>query len=187
MKRAWARFLMSLALRNPQTLAALKTDMRQQLIAQLRIKPEIQEEHRASGDPRDIVAWIEDRFPSSFLNGSGTLVLPLFIEELSKPLHAMCWFICDLGDAATSLLTSDRPLFGQHGFGDPRCIVALPLSPRLLFVAANTRESIQTFAQRQPETIVGLINERLVTQAVAHVYGNTKEHRPMVEKYLRPK
>ena len=113
-------------------------------------------------------------------------MLRLFIEELSKPFHAMRWFVFDLGRAATSLLTSDRPFFGQHGFGDHR--VALPLSLRLLFVAPNTRESIQAFAQRQPpETIVGLINERLVTQAAAHVYGNTKAHLAMVEKYLRPK
>ena len=186
-KRAWARFLMSLALRNPQTLAALKADMRHQLIAQLRIKPEVQEEYRASGDPRDIVAWLGDLFPQSLLKGSGTLVLPLFIEELSKPFHAMRWFVFDLGRAATSLLTSDRPLFGRHGFGDPRCIVALPLSPRLLFVAANTREPIQALQRQPPETIVGLINEELVTQAAAHVYGNTKAHLAMVEKYLRPK
>ena len=188
MKRAWARFLISLTLRNPQTLAALKADMRQQLIAQQRIKPDIEEEYRASGDQRDIVAWIGDRFPQSFLRGSGTLVLPQFIEELSKPFHAMRWFVFDLGRSATSLLTSDRPLFGEYRFGDHRCIVALPLSPSLLFVAANTRKSFQAFVQGQPpETIVRRINERLVTQAAAHVYGNTKAHHAMVEEYLRAK
>ena len=80
MRRAWARFLMSLALRNPQTLAALNSDMK----------------------------------------GGGTPVLPWFIEELSKWFHAMRWFVFDLSGAATPLLTSDRPLFGQHGFGDVR-------------------------------------------------------------------
>jgi hypothetical protein len=115
MKRAWARFLMSLALRNPQILAVLKADLRQQLIAQLRIKPGVQEEYRAAGDPRDITAWLGDRFPQHLLESSGTLVLPLFIEELSKPFHGMRWFVFDLGRAATPLLTSDRPFFGQHG------------------------------------------------------------------------
>jgi hypothetical protein len=187
MKRAWARFLMSLALRNPQTLGALNADMRWQLVAQQCIKPEAREKYRASGDPRGIEAWLDSLLPH-LLKSSGTIVLPQFIEELSKPFHAMRWFLFDLGGADTSLLTSDRPLFGPHGFGDPRCIVALPLSPRVLFVAANTRESFRAFVRGQPpEAIVNLINETLVTQATAHVYGNTKAHLATVEKYLRPK
>jgi hypothetical protein len=161
--------------------------MRQQLVARQCINPEVQEKYRASGDLRGIEVWLESVFPK-FLKSSGTVVLPQFIEELSKPFHAMRWFLFDLGGADTSLLTSDRPLFGPHGFADPRCIVALPLSSRVLFVAANTRESFRAFVRGQPpETIVSLINETLVTQAAAHVYGNTKAHLATVAKYLRQK
>ena len=65
-RRAWARFLMSLTLRNPQTLAALKADLRQQLVAQLRIKPEVQEEYRASGDPAGYCGLARGPVPTAF-------------------------------------------------------------------------------------------------------------------------
>lgn len=186
MKRAWARFLMSLALRNPGTLAMVNAEMRQQLIAQLCEKPEVQEAYRASGDTRHILVWIEDEYPTT-LERAGTLQLPLFVEELSKPFHAMRWFVFDLGGAATPLLTSDRPHFEQHGFGNRRYILALPLSPRFLFVAVNAHESINSLVRQPPEYVVGMINEKLVKQAAAQVYGNTKAHLSMVERYLRPK
>lgn len=155
-KRVWARFLMSLALRNPETLAAVNAEMHQQLIAQLCANPEVQEVYRASGNMRGIAARIEDQYPAT-LERAGTLQLSLFIEELSKPFHAMRWFTFDLGGAATSLLTSDRPLFEHHGFGDARYVVALPLSPRRLFVAASARESIQALTRQTAAAIVGTI------------------------------
>jgi len=185
-KRVWARFLMSLPLRNPETLAAVNADMHQQLIAQLCAKPEIQEAYRASSNMRDIAAWIEDQYPA-MLERAGTLQLSLFIEELSKPFHAMQWSTFDLGGAATSLLTSDRPLFELHGFGDPRYVVALPLSPRWLFVAASARESIQALTRQTADSIVAMINEKLVAQAAVQVYGNTKAHLATVEEHLRPR
>jgi Protein of unknown function (DUF4238) len=185
-KRAWARFLASLALRNPETLAAVNAEMRQLLIAQLCAKPDAQEAYRTSSDPRDIGAWFEDQYPA-ILERAGTLQLPLFITELSKPFHEMLWSLCDLSTSPTSLLTSDRPLFGQHGSGDPRYIVALPLSPRFLFVAANANESIQELASQPPDTVISMINRQLVTQAATHVYGSTKSHLAVIERHLRPK
>jgi hypothetical protein len=185
-KRAWARFLASLALRNPQTLAAINAEMRQQLIAQFCAKPEVQETYRTSGDTRGVWEWIQNHYPL-VLERAGTLELPRFIKELSKPFHAMRWSVCDLSTSSAPLLTSDRPLFEQHGFGHPRHIVALPLSPHFLFVAASASESIQTLATHPPDTVVAMINHQLTTQAAAHVYGNTKSHVAFIERHLRPK
>jgi hypothetical protein len=186
-KRAWTRFLMSLALRNPETLAVLNAEMRHQLIAQSCANPEVREAYRASGDRRDIAAWVQEQYPP-MLERAGTFpLLPLLIEELSKPFHAMRWFVFDLSDAATSLLTSDRPFFEQYGFGDPRYVVALPISPRLLFVAANDRDMALTYTRQPPETVVVTVNERLVAQAAAHVYGTSKADLAMIEEHLRAK
>lgn len=186
MKRAWARFLMSLALRNPETLAMMNAEMRQQMIALRCANSEVQEGYRASGDPRDLSEWIEDQYPP-IMKRAGTLRLPLFVEELSKPFHSMRWFVFDLGGAVTALMTSDRPHFEQHGFGDPRYIMALPLSPRFLFVAARAPETIRALTSQFPDSIVDMINERLVRQASVQVYGSSRAHLGMVEKHLRLK
>jgi hypothetical protein len=184
-KRGWARFLMSLALRNPDTVTSVNAEMRQQILAQLVTQPEAREAHKASGERQSIEAWLDDSYPE-ILDRVGTLNLPLFIEELSKPFHAMRWFTLDLGGSATSLLMGDRPLIDQYGFGDPRYVIALPISPRFLFVAANTRETLQSLVSQNADTVVAMINELIVMQATMHVYGNTKAHLAFVEENFRP-
>jgi hypothetical protein len=85
-----------------------------------------------------------------------------------------------------TLLTSDRPYIRIHGLKDPHCVIVLPLSPRLAFVATHSIEVQQALLRQGTRQLVKSINARLVAQAVKHVYGTDNSHLRFVENRLCP-
>jgi hypothetical protein len=120
------------------------------------------------------------------LSSSGTLHLPTFIDnaDIGTVMIKMRWFTFDLGSGGISLLTGDRALIRTHGLKDHRCIVALPLSPRFLFVATNAPETDRRLRRAKPEVLARDINARIVAQSKQYVYGATKEHLRFIENRL---
>ena len=88
-KRAWARFLMSLALRNPETVASVNVVMRRQMIAQLSVEAEVREAHQASGNSQRIEAWIEDLTPARS-RASFSVIQTSFLSAVITPPFVEC-------------------------------------------------------------------------------------------------
>jgi hypothetical protein len=187
-KIGWTRFLMSLSLRDPDAVAKANADMRQALTIKLCQSREWYDANKTSADPATFAEWVESNIPSMLEKG-GTLHLPNFIDnaDIGTVILHMSWFTFDLEGGGLTLLTGDRPLIRTHGLKDRHCIVLLPLSPRLVFVATNAPETDRGLLRAKREKLVTDINARIVAQARRYVYGATTHHLRFVENRLAPK
>jgi hypothetical protein len=183
----WTRFLMSMGLRDPATLAKIKADTRRSLEAKLLSEPEAYLAARGESNHPTLLAWFESHAPA-LLPNIGTLYLPGLIEneQIGTIIIRMRWATLDLSSSAVTLLTSDRPYIRTHGLKDPQCILVLPLSPRFAFVATHDLEQQQKLLRRGTTGLVKSINAHVVAQAVKHVYGVSNLHLRFVENRLCP-
>jgi hypothetical protein len=180
MRADWVRFLMSLNLRDPTTVAEISDAMRRELINQL---CGWYEANKTASDPPTFAEWAKCNTPLNIFENSGRLYLPNFIEnsEIGTDLIRMHWLTCDLQSRGITLLTGDRPLIQTHGLKDQGSIVILPISPRFAFVATRTPEIARSLRLLEPKRLVKYINEMIVAQAVKHVYGSSDRHLRFVE------
>jgi hypothetical protein len=178
----WARFMMSMQHRNPFSLDEIKRLAEQNLRANLAVEGDADYlATRAPGDPDTLYDWTA-LYQPQVLENAHKQFLPGLIdhENLGNHLINMLWSTIGLSTAEFSLLTGDRPVISTHGWKDPNVILALPLSPKCLFVATNTR--LRTL---NPTTLVKDVNDQIVRCAVDFVIGTDASHLRFVERRLR--
>lgn len=90
-----------------------------------------------------------------------------------------------LSQAEDMLVIADRPFTASHGLGNSACLIAVPLSPSHLFVAANSTAQLFMLAARGPSDIIRNMNRLMVMLAVQNVYGRIEGHLAAVEEGLR--
>ncbi len=163
----WARFLMSLLQRHPGRIDFL----RQRVLEQFE---EINAKSRASmDDVEGYDAFV--RLNSANLLGqmfAYTVEAACNLEEIGRILVNMHTMVVVYNDARHRLLTSDNPLFLSEGLHEDKAFIMLPLSPRVLFIAANTRAVLDEIRRDvAPEQQIEVINRHVVRRAHKYVYG----------------
>ena len=139
-RNAWTTFLMSLQVRTPEMIARLLSEGRQNLLKNLSDKPEEYEAVRSQDDPATLPEWAEAHCPATIEN-FGKLVFPKLVvhPKIGQAIFGMDWWAIAFPPGTVSLLTSDRPLIMTRALADQRCIISIPLGPRLAFFAARSR------------------------------------------------
>lgn len=100
----------------------------------------------------------------------------------------MKWLICDLSGSRYSLLTSDKPLVHNNGFGKSYGHLCLALGPKKLFIATHNRETFNSITSVGEERISKRFNHEVTSQAQKYVYGVDDSQLRFVENRLvRPK
>jgi hypothetical protein len=102
---------------------------------------------------------------------------------LGEQLNGMAWEVVQL-QSSYSLLTSDRPIVMTNGIGGPQKHFAMPIGPRLLFIAADDPAEVQQLAQQNHDTLAEVTNNRVVRQARKFVWGLDDTQRRFVERRL---
>lgn len=183
----WARFLLSMQLRNPFALAEVKRLAEQNLRANLdrETDPEYQAVRRP-GDPETIWEWTQVYEPHVIQNAHKQF-LPSLIDhkELGQYLMNMHWATIDVSTATQSLLTGDRPLISTHGWKDPNCVVHFPLSPHTLFAATNSPAVTGRLLALPRTPLVKWMNNEIARCAVDLVIGQDDKQLLFVERRLR--
>jgi hypothetical protein len=179
----WARFVMSLQLRSPQSVAEVKT------VADRIIRANIESEYLATkqeGDPNSAYEYVFQQVPQLLANAHKAF-LPGLIDhhEIGERIINMTWAVPNLSAARHTLLTGDRPYTTSHGLLHRDCLLSVPLSPSRLFVAANDIEQLRRLSAQTPKDTVSNANNLLVKLAVQNVYGCTDTHLAFIEKRLR--
>jgi hypothetical protein len=98
----------------------------------------------------------------------------------------MHWGVLRSDGANPDILTCDRPLFLSHGVNDPRCVIALPISPSALFLASRNQQKLDKLITMESSSLVRAVNETTVTQAVRYVYGAHDGALSFVERLFPP-
>ena len=187
MRNAWTRFVMSMQLRNPFTLQEVKavadSTLRENLFKA--DDPEYQA-IRDQGDPPTFYEWALKYAPHQ-MDSMHKAWLPGLIEHEKIGTHIMNmhWSVVDVSKGRFSLLTGDRPYISTHGLGDAKAVIALPISPELLFIASNSANAVQRFRSQPPSDTARRLNTHIARLAVKQVYSDSRAPLPFVEKHLR--
>lgn len=133
-----------------------------------------------------MLEWVERHVPA-LLDQSGKHLLPDIIEseKFGTILLRMKWTTLESKDAFPDFLIGDNPLVITHGLEDSRSVVALPLSPTFLFLAAHSFDVTRALIEGAGDCLVAAMNESTVAQAEYDVFGTTERHLRFVENRLR--
>ena len=96
----------------------------------------------------------------------------------------MQWILVELPDAKHELLTSDRPLVRPMGFDSAQAYLAMPLSPRKLWLAAHTDYYKRGLKNVDQNAVVREINRAVVSQAREFVWGTDASQLSFVKKHM---
>ncbi len=171
----WTRFLIASRLRVPEIVHDLRTDAAEELRRNITEEPE---EFRAicgEVDDKTLLEWTERNYVG-LIDNFGMMILPGIITD---PKHTeiianMHWWIEDVSRASVRLLTSDRPLWVSAGLMKPNCLLALSVSPNIIFFASRNRDLGIALNHQGPNRLVRRCNESLASQAVRFVYGRAE-------------
>lgn len=189
-KIAWARFLYALVIRTPEQIFRLE----QKILAEL---PGMIDEYRlrypdmrSFSDPEDFNSF-KARYIANPLNTSPLNVIGKLLnsERVLTAIGSMKYGIIRLRELAPlTFLTSDRPFIMSDGIGRPDGHIAIPISPKVLFVAEQPNAGVSRYLRSLPaRTLVTLANTKVVEQARRYVYGTDPSQRLFVDRRLGAK
>jgi Protein of unknown function (DUF4238) len=182
-RTAWARFVLSLQFRNPRVEAA-KAIMREIWKAITDEMRSSYENRRGLTDSTPFEEFIFSAEPEPFK--AALLLVQQVIEndEVGQVIMGMHWSRVLLVASRVEFLTSDRPLFMPLGLLSKTALIALPIGPKMLFVAGHDPTWEKVLSQSDPTSVVEAINAALVGQARRFVWGSDDVQHSFVEKQM---
>jgi Protein of unknown function (DUF4238) len=182
-RQRWSSFLVSLMLRLPRMMKHMRARGRDVLAAGLEQAPNEYLEARGEESESSLLAWVERNHPD-VLDDLGVMTLPhlVFSERLNGAILNAKWATRPLPNARFDLLVSDKPLSYVGSF-DSSFLFALPLAPRLAFIAFNDDRTWANVLQRSDDVFVREMN-LAIAGADTYVYATDARQESFVEKYL---
>lgn len=182
----WTRFLIASRLRVPEIIHDLRTGATEELRRSLTEDHEEFLTVRGDVDAKTLLEWTERNYVG-LVDNFGMMILPGIITD---PKHTaiianMHWWVEGVSRANVRLLTSDRPLWVSTGLMKPNCLIALPLSPNVIFFASRNPNLRTALNRKGLNRLVRRCNESLVSQAVRFVYGLAEP--AFIDRRLRKK
>jgi hypothetical protein len=173
-RSAWARFLISLLRRTPESLLGLSNRLNAALIEQ---HPEL----AIVGDPEK-----DERAMAClgvFERQRVMLLQNLLNSELiGNHIINMRWSVVRFDSDDGPLLTSDRPFVVSNGMDHPNGHWIVPISPTQCFVATNTYEVLREIQALSAVEFIFRMNHRMACQARKFVYGLDDSHLSFVSE-----
>lgn len=168
----WARFILSLVLRNPEEVQKMKESVNSifdQPDAELQAK---YLERRQPHEPATAEEAIRQQFPDA-PDRSALLIGTQLIQNQNamKTIAGMSWSVIRTDRASRRLITSDRPVVMTGGLLRLDGHICLPISPRHLFVACTLKPTMEGFLKAPKSKLVRESNAQQIGQARLHVYG----------------
>lgn len=171
----WARFLMSLRIRQPEVVHNLQQEAEENLRRNLNENPEEYEQLATDGEPATLEEWTESQYPGLIEN----IGLSFFHDLIDNPYYGnkilqMKWWVWDFKATPYDLLLSDHPCIFTSAIDDPKCVIALPISPKKVFMATQDDSVENSLRQSQPRELVVRLNEYSVIQARVRIYARSQ-------------
>jgi hypothetical protein len=185
LRSAWTRFILSLLFRNPEAVVTIKghtIEMWDKGIEALRVDYAAR---RRKGDPETFEEFLAKREPNAAQIGAANFLAEVIDNDrVGKTVFEMKWSRIDLSKSTHHLLTSDRPIDMPLGLADPRAYISLPVSPRILFLAAHNHDMADVLRAAKPTEVVRKNNQRVIEQARKFVWGCTDSQLTFVQKHF---
>lgn len=180
----WSRFLVSLMLRSPSTMERIRGRGRDILMRSVDQSVDGHEQIGVGDTYPSLKEWVMNECPEEFDN-LGARSLPMLVdsEVLNGVIRRAHWATRPITSIAPDLLIGDRPLI-QDGSLQKSYLLALPISPRCLFVAFNDAGTWDNLCKKSSKQLVRETNHAIVTQAERYVYSTGSQHLPLIRKHL---
>lgn len=105
-------------------------------------------------------------------------------ETTGSHLIGMKWFLRRVESSSHTFLTGDRPVVHSNGMGKPEGNIALPLGPRVLFVATNNDAVARNILDVPDDFLVRRVNHEIARLAQSYVYSENDSSLRFVERRL---
>ena len=180
-RSAWSRFILSLLLRTPEDIRMFREWWRDDFG---RTDEDAEARYRAArddGDPETFAEFLENQ-PLSIKERYQYKVLFSLIdhENIGGEMNDMHWRLLQTPTQPT-LLTSDRPIVRTSSVRGPKAHLALPIGPRLLFVASPDTQFLRQVLRADQVRLVKEVNRQVVEGATRFVYGIDGSQRRFIE------
>lgn len=177
----WARFLMSLRLRQPHIVQQLRTESSEHLEASLIDKPEEYDAVTGSGDPPTLVEWTRRHYPGLIENFGMSFLHELVDNaEIGEKILPMRWWLRDFTREQNDVLLADQPCIFTASIDDAELVIALPIGPRKAFMATKSDRVATIMRRQRPKDLLMRMNESSLNQARVRVYARDASPRRFI-------
>ena len=190
-RSVYIRFLMSLKVRQPDAVQAMKEYgsgfATEELNSPSFIKEYLEVNNRGQfpDTPEEL---IRDVLPDLIPNfGVDAMVRVITGADDSKFHSLFCnmhWFVIDFSAVLGNLLTCDNPHYASAGLSDPKCIFAMPLSPKKAFFAVHDKEIKKKILNAPTKKLIQMLNESMVHQALDWVIDADDSNEILIESFF---
>ena len=142
-------------------------------------------ETRDPDGPETIQEFVQLAMPAvAAMDAAEMMVDIIDNDRVGSTIFNMKWILVDLPQSKYELLTSDRPLVRPVGFDHPQAYLALPLSPRKLWLASHDDFFARKLKNVDQNMVAREINKVVVSQAREFVWGTNASQLSFVRKYM---
>lgn len=182
----WARFIMSLRLRQPEVVQRWKLEASATLQSQLAQSPEEYQALAQEDDPATLSEYVEQLYPGLIDNfGLSTFSKHMDDARIRNKLLCLTWWLWDFSESKYDLMLADHPCIFTAKIDNPRLILALPIAPRKAFLATASDEVVAIMRGQDQTTLAVRLNESSVGQARVRVYARDALPRRFIGNRLR--
>lgn len=184
-RSAWSRFIMSLLMRAPEDIAALKAGTLEEWARRV---PDMEAKYAALRGPDD-PATIEEflaLFAPDETERFAMSLAPAFMDhpKIGEMINHMRWFLVRPPVDAGEFLTSDRPVIMTSTLTEENAYILLPIGPQTLFVAVNDFETERRILAADPQRRVEVVNRFVAAHAVRAVYSRDDTKLDYVRQHM---
>jgi hypothetical protein len=183
----WARFLMSLRLRQPSIIQQLRTEVAEHLEASLADQPDEYDAIAEVGDPPTLVEWTRENYPG-LIENFGLSFFNRLVDntKVGGKILRMKWWLWSFPQERHELLLADHPCIFTANINDPDLVIALPIGPRKAFMASGSERVANILRRQRPKHLLMRLNESSVAQARARIYARDgSAHRFIMNRLIQ--
>ncbi len=165
LQRAWSVFLVSVLLRNPETLHTIISILETGTGEGTEESRKLFDLYKRPGE-----TTFEDFLKREGRHAGFLAILKILNTQIAEHMDTMLWSVINLARARQRLMTSDRPLIIRDGIGQPTCYLIIPISPTKIFVAVNQRCVLQDIQRLSHDELADSVNFTVVGNAFKYVW-----------------
>jgi len=181
-RTAWTRFVMSLLLRCPEDIEAFRGWWHDDFGHTDKEGEERYQKTRGPNDPATFSEYLDSQplaIKEKYL--FETLNTLLEHDTVGASINNMNWRILETPAAAPRLLTSDRPVIRSNNLKGDKGHVALPIGPRLLWIASDDMRFLNDLLRTDQTRLVKECNRQIVEGAVRFVWSADESQTRFIE------
>lgn len=180
---AWARFLMSLQMRQPQLVQMVRDVGKSTLLDKLQTTAEEDVILRQFGEPGGLADFLERQTPGMAEN-FGLTLLPSMLDDMKtiQRLASLKWLRVLFPWATHEVMISDAPSMLHAALDDPKFVWALPLSPRSAFFATEDEATIGRILGANSGFIVRALNVQACFQTRDRLFARGASNQNFVQR-----